>query len=82
MDYKPATLKEMLCTVDSIDYEEEHVIIILYNMLCSLNFMHTAGVIHRDIKPGNILIDDNCHVFITDFGLSRDFDISKRSSKT
>ena len=81
MDFKPASLKEMLCMVDSIDFEEEHVTILLYNMLCSLNYLHSAGVIHRDIKPANVLIDDNCRVFITDFGLSRDIESSVDSSK-
>lgn len=33
--------------------------------------MHSAGVIHRDMKPSNILIDEYCNVKICDFGLSR-----------
>lgn len=33
--------------------------------------MHSANVVHRDIKPGNFLIDGNCGVKLCDFGLSR-----------
>ena len=53
------------------DMDEEHLTIILYNLLCSLNFIHTAGIIHRDLKPSNILMSDLCQVQICDFGLSR-----------
>ena len=36
--------------------------------------MHTANVIHRDLKPGNILANENCDVRICDFGLARNID--------
>lgn len=44
---------------------------ILYNLLCSLNYMHSANIVHRDLKPANILVDDCCQVMLCDFGLSR-----------
>ena len=52
-------------------FSEQHILIIIYNILCAMNFFHSAGLMHRDLKPANILIDDNCNVKICDFGLSR-----------
>ena len=53
------------------ELESEHILTILYNMLCAVKFIHTSGIIHRDLKPANILIDDNCNIQICDFGISR-----------
>lgn len=53
------------------NFGDEHAKILLYNMLCAVNFLHSANVMHRDIKPGNILIDDTCSIKLCDFGLSR-----------
>ena len=52
-------------------FSETHVITIIYNLLVSVNFLHSANIVHRDIKPGNILIDAECGVRICDLGLSR-----------
>uniref|UniRef100_A0A8D2JCJ6 mitogen-activated protein kinase n=1 Tax=Varanus komodoensis TaxID=61221 RepID=A0A8D2JCJ6_VARKO len=49
----------------------DHIKVFLYQILRGLKYLHSAGVLHRDIKPGNLLVNSNCVLKICDFGLAR-----------
>ncbi|KIY52804.1 kinase-like protein, partial [Fistulina hepatica ATCC 64428] len=51
----------------------EHVQYFLYQILRGMKYIHSAAVIHRDLKPGNLLVNSDCELKICDFGLSRGF---------
>ena len=69
--YIESDVKKVMISSRDISFTEEHVKVILYNILCSLNFVHSANVMHRDLKPANILLDGECQVRLCDFGFSR-----------
>lgn len=49
---------------------------IALDVVSGLEHAHKRGVLHRDIKPGNLLIDNDGHVWISDFGITRLTDFS------
>ena len=50
---------------------DEHCRFFLYQLLRGLKYMHTACILHRDLKPRNLLVNSNCDLKICDFGLAR-----------
>src|SRR5277367_1702377 len=45
----------------------------IYQVLCGLKYIHSANVLHRDLKPGNLLVNADCELKICDFGLARGY---------
>uniref|UniRef100_A0A1J3DJX7 mitogen-activated protein kinase n=1 Tax=Noccaea caerulescens TaxID=107243 RepID=A0A1J3DJX7_NOCCA len=49
----------------------DHCQYFLFQLLRGLKYIHSANILHRDLKPGNLLVNANCDLKICDFGLAR-----------
>jgi eukaryotic-like serine/threonine-protein kinase len=61
---------ESFCTKESL-LPLRHVLDIIAEAAEALDYAHTRGVIHRDVKPANIMLLRNGHIKVTDFGIAR-----------
>ncbi len=50
---------------------DDHIQFFVYQVLRGLKYIHSAGILHRDLKPRNLLVNSNCDLRICDFGLAR-----------
>jgi eukaryotic-like serine/threonine-protein kinase len=70
MEYLPGrTLKEVIAERGALD--QESVIDIGVQVLRAASFAHRRGVVHRDLKLHNVMIDDAGTAKVTDFGIAR-----------
>ncbi len=63
------TLKEIVSTEGALD--QMRVIELGIQLLHAADFAHKRGVIHRDFKPHNVIVDDLDYPKVTDFGIAR-----------
>ena len=51
-------------------FSESEVANIAQQLLEALSFCHAEGIMHRDVKPDNVILDDDGHVTLIDFGMA------------
>ena len=50
---------------------ENHARFYVVEVLLALKYLHNQNIIYRDVKPENIMLDEQGHVKLTDFGLAK-----------
>lgn len=51
-------------------FDEYSVKIYIAEIALSLNYLHSKRIVHRDVKPDNILLDEKGHAHLTDFNIA------------
>lgn len=54
-------------------FTEEAVRFWMAQLGCALKYIHKQGIVHRDVKPDNVLLDSEGHVHLADFNVASDF---------
>ncbi|KAJ3382627.1 Ribosomal protein S6 kinase beta-1 [Lobulomyces angularis] len=52
-------------------FSEDQVVFYASELVLALEHLHSLGIIYRDLKPENVLLGEDGHILLTDFGLSK-----------
>ncbi|MGH7664452.1 MAG: protein kinase domain-containing protein [Gemmatimonadaceae bacterium] len=63
------SVEDMLARQRQLEYD--HVMAVLRDVAAALDYAHGRGVVHRDVKPANILNGEAGHALVADFGIAK-----------
>ncbi|MEO8391962.1 MAG: protein kinase [Chloroflexota bacterium] len=62
-------------------YQVEITLRVLDQIGSALAAAHASGIIHRDVKPGNILLDEDGNAYLADFGIAKDLNLQSATTE-
>ncbi|EFJ28625.1 hypothetical protein SELMODRAFT_441116 [Selaginella moellendorffii] len=65
-----------------VNFTTQQMLKITIQLASALEYLHCHGIVHRDVKPANILLDNNWDAHLSDFGLACYVDDLKRQDST
>src|SRR5215216_1649862 len=79
---KFATRGSLQKAASSLRHDPRKCVQLMAKVARAVEYAHGRGVLHRDLKPGNILLDDRDEPLVSDFGLAKWLDANKDITKS
>ena len=65
---------------DETKLSEDRTRFYVYNLALALGYLHSKNIVYRDLKPENVLIDEQGYLVLTDFGLAKIIELDERTT--
>lgn len=83
IDFCPGGDLETMISEDQAPFTEDKARFFIAEILVALRDLHQRNIIYRDLKPDNVVIDDDGHMKLIDFGMAKmNISMSQKGAKT
>jgi eukaryotic-like serine/threonine-protein kinase len=79
---KHASGGTLLEAARSLRHDQRQIVRLIAKVSHAMQYAHSEGVLHRDLKPGNILLDEHGEPLVSDFGLAKSLETPTDLTRT